>query len=73
MSTAASKGGPNLANMRENYVSEGIYENDMPDAPHILMSKWIDDACSCKEVSSSQFYDCCVCVLLLLSFFLGYF
>lgn len=51
MSTAGSKGAPDLANMRDNYVSKGIFEEDIADAPHILMSKWIEDACNCKEAS----------------------
>lgn len=52
LSTAA-KETPDLANLRENYVTQGICEKDLPDAPHELMSKWIDDACNSKDVSIS--------------------
>ncbi|CAM9823958.1 unnamed protein product [Ascophyllum nodosum] len=42
--------GPDLANLRENYVSAGIDENSLPREPHELMAKWIEDACQSKEV-----------------------
>lgn len=42
-----------LAGMRENYVSVGIDEKNVPSTPHKLIAKWIEDACNCKEVSGS--------------------
>lgn len=49
-SEASSTGPPDLANLRENYVSTGIDETTLPSQPHILMQKWVEDACNCKEV-----------------------
>eukprot|EP00903_Cladosiphon_okamuranus_P010934 g10327.t1 len=42
--------GPDLANLRENYISAGIDETALPSQPHILMAKWVEEACNCKEV-----------------------
>ncbi len=49
-SNPSSTGPPDLANLRENYVSTGIDETTLPSQPHILMQKWVEDACNCKEV-----------------------
>lgn len=40
-----------MANLRENYVSSGIDETALPQEPHVLMAKWVEEACGCKEVS----------------------
>ncbi|CAN0362583.1 unnamed protein product, partial [Hapterophycus canaliculatus] len=50
VSKASSTSPPDLANLRENYVSAGIDETALPQEPHILMAKWVEEACSCKEV-----------------------
>lgn len=49
-SKASSIGAPDLANLRENYVSAGIDEAALPSQPHVLMGKWVEEACNCKEV-----------------------
>lgn len=41
---------PDLANLRENYVSTGIDEKCLPSEPHKLMDAWIQEACKCEEV-----------------------
>lgn len=33
-------------------MSSGIDETALPQEPHILMAKWVEEACNCKEVSS---------------------
>lgn len=43
-------GPPDLANLRENYVSTGIDDKSLPSEPHKLMEAWIQDACNCQEV-----------------------
>ena len=51
-SSAAAGQAPDLANLRENYVSTGIDETSLPSAPHILMDKWVEAACNSKDVSA---------------------
>ena len=62
MSTAASSGAatgeaPDLANLRENYVSTGIDEKTLPSEPHVLMDKWVEAACNSKDVSDPLSYN----------------
>lgn len=45
-----------MANLRENYVSAGIDEAALPSQPHVLMGKWVEEACNCKEVRFSVMY-----------------
>ncbi|CAB1117938.1 unnamed protein product [Ectocarpus sp. CCAP 1310/34] len=46
----SSSAPPDLANLREHYVSTGIERATLPSEPHILMAKWVEEACRCKEV-----------------------
>lgn len=48
---AAAGQAPDLANLRENYVSTGIDEKALPSEPHVLMDKWVEAACNSKDVS----------------------
>lgn len=47
---AAAGQAPDLANLRENYVSTGIDEKALPSEPHVLMDKWVEAACNSKDV-----------------------
>ena len=48
---AATGQSPDLANLRENYVSSGIDEKALPSEPHVLMENWVETACNSKDVS----------------------
>lgn len=48
--------GPDLANLRENYISAGIDETALPSQPHVLMAKWLEEACNCSEVNMIRMY-----------------
>ena len=55
---------PDLANLRENYVSAGIDETALPSHPHTLMAKWVEEACNCKEVRVFCGTRCCMLVYI---------
>lgn len=57
---ASSTGPPDLANFREHYVSAGIDEAMLPTQPHVLMHKWVEEACNCKEVCMTRTLSLCL-------------